>query len=360
MRRVTRDERTRRVALIGTGVTGSSLGLALRCFTSDYEVIAFDHDDEVLQLALELGVCDDIASSAADAAQSSDIVVLAVPLDVLEPVMAEVSTAVVDGTWAVTDISSVKRLPGTLGQRYFGSRFVGGHVITASDTSGVTGAHADLLAGAPWVLTPSEGTSHTAVMEVKTLVRAIGARPIITEAEPHDAMVARCSQLPYLVNAAILRSVVRTHGRDARTGFNQSLRDETTADATDPAVSLSVLSTNADEIQASLEELIVDLRCLHDLIACGDSQDLAAWLDVPRLSAKSSVCAAGQQPSPGRSGKRQSSPSQPAAPYPVDDEGAACDGAARGRRLDSPVSIFERAATKRIEMSRTRSPLGPL
>ena len=176
MRHVRTDDATRRVAIIGTGLMGGSLGLALRCFTSGYEVVAYDRDPETLNLSLELGVCDEIASSAGGAARGADIIVVAVPVDELEAVLTEISEARLDPNVTVTDLCSVKRFPVRLGQRLLGGRFVGGHPMAGSQKSGAASANPDLLPRATWFLTPTAGTSEAALAEVARLVRSIGTR----------------------------------------------------------------------------------------------------------------------------------------------------------------------------------------
>lgn len=358
MRHVRTDARTRRVAIIGTGLMGGSLGLSLRCFTTDFEVVGFDRDPETMNLALELGVCDETASSVGGAARGADIVVIAVPVYELEAVLTEISEARLDPSVTVTDLCSVKRFPVRMGLRLLGDRFVGGHPMAGSEKSGVVASNADLLARATWFLTPTAATSEPALAEVARLVRSVGARPVMTGPETHDRIVASVSHLPYVVSVALLHSVARNRGSAALGVCGRSLRDMTRVASSRADFWLPLLGANRDEVVGSLDDLIVELASVRDGIAHRPAAELRPYLDEAR--GFSPLAADGSdRPLPGWSRERESPPApQLPAPFPADAE--AVSNGAIAQIVDESMPMLERAAAKRIAMQRNGSPLGPV
>lgn len=325
--------------------------------------MGFDRDAETLNLAHELGACDEIASSVAGVARGADIIVVGVPLGELEAVFSEIAATGLDENVTVTDICSVKRLPVRLGQRFLGPRFVGGHPMAGSEKSGVIASNADLLPRATWFLTPTAGTSESALAEVARLVRSIGARPVLTGPEAHDRIVASVSHLPYLVSVALLHSVLRNRGSVALGVTGRSLRDMTRVAASKPDFWMPVLEANRNEVVDSLDGLIVDLSSLREAIARGAREELFPYLEEAQELRAVTARSHDRSP-PGWSREREFPPApQLPAPFPVDDEGGssslvaeAVEAGSRG----SPIPVLERAAAKRISLRAAGSPLGPM
>src|SRR4051794_21820419 len=181
-----------RIAVLGVGLIGGSIGLAARA-RLDADVAGFDPDRDLLERSAELGAIDTAHDSVASAVGESELVFCAAPVMALPGVAAEALDAAGEDT-AVTDVGSVKRdVIAALGSD---SRFIGGHPLAGAETAGVENARRDLFEGARWYLTPTEHTGGLFYDRVQRAVSEMGARPQAIEAEAHDRLMATISHLP--------------------------------------------------------------------------------------------------------------------------------------------------------------------
>src|SRR5215211_6373121 len=171
-----------RIAVLGVGLIGGSIGLAAR-ERLEAEVSGFDPDEELLERARELGAIDSARRSVAEAVQGAELVFCAAPVTALPGLAAEALDAA-SGDCAVTDVGSVKRdVIAALGSE---GQFIGGHPLAGAETSGVGNARADLFEGARWYLTPTASTVGLLYDRLQSAVADLGARPQAIEAETHD------------------------------------------------------------------------------------------------------------------------------------------------------------------------------
>jgi prephenate dehydrogenase len=191
------------VAVVGTGLIGGSLALALR--RAGLRVQGYDADPERLARALARGVIDEAAPSLVDAYAGADVAFVAVTVS---GVAGAVAVALDAGVGAVSDVGSVKGPVVRAVEAQAGaaaSRFVGGHPMAGSaGEEGIEGADADLFLGAAWVLTPTAATDPTAFTAVRDLVALTGARVMAVDPELHDDLVAIVSHLPHLAASAVM------------------------------------------------------------------------------------------------------------------------------------------------------------
>jgi len=191
------------VAVVGTGLIGGSLALALR--RAGLRVQGYDSDAGRLARALARGAIDEAASSLADAYAGVDVAFVAVTVSA---VANAVTAALEAGVGAVSDVGSVKAPVVRAVEARMGSaasRFVGGHPMAGSaGEEGIEGADADLFLGAAWVLTPTAGTDPTAFAAVHDLVAFTGAKIMAVAPELHDDLVAIVSHLPHLAASAVM------------------------------------------------------------------------------------------------------------------------------------------------------------
>ena len=162
-----------RVAVVGTGLIGGSVGLALAA--RGFEVVGFDRDESRLARAKQLGAVGEIAPSLVDAVVGADLVVVAVPVGAIADAVVEALDA---GAAVVTDVGSVKGPVVAEVERArpeASARFVGGHPMAGSEQEGVDGADATLFVGSTWVLTPTANTDERAYTHVLRVVRDLGA-----------------------------------------------------------------------------------------------------------------------------------------------------------------------------------------
>jgi prephenate dehydrogenase len=274
----------RTVALIGTGLIGGSVGLALR--RAGTEVRAFDRDAERAAAAKELGIADSVAATVAEAVRGADLTVVAVPVGHLAEVVIEALDA---GAVLVTDVGSVKApVVATVEAERpeLAPRFVGGHPMAGSEQEGLAGASADLFVGATWVLTPTGRTDPQVFAEVRAWVAAFGAEPIAVTPELHDALVAVVSHVPQLA-ASTLMNVASAGNEEhavmlrlAAGGF----RDMTRIASSHPAIWPDICLANRDAIVGALDQYLDELTRVRAIVAGGEREALLDLLEQARLA----------------------------------------------------------------------------
>ena len=272
----------RRVALIGTGLVGGSVGLALR--RSGDEVVGFDRDPERLCRAGELGAIDRAADSVEHAVEGVDVVLVAVPVSAIPDTVAAALDA---GAPAVTDVGSVKApvVAAVEAARPDDSaRFIGGHPMAGSEQDGLEGADPDLFVGATWVLTPTTRTDGTAFATVRSFVGALGAEVLAVEPAHHDALVALVSHVPQLA-ATTLMDVAATQGEEHATLLRLAaggFRDMTRIAAGHPGIWPDICVANKDAIVAALDDYLVALGRVREIVHGADRDALLELLERAR------------------------------------------------------------------------------
>ena len=261
------------VNIMGSGLIGGSIGLALRA--KGWQVGVVDADPAVQLEAINRGVADRVGLEPTAA-----VTVLAAPVGVI-PELAVRALAETSGV--VTDVGSAKA---EICNDIADPRFIGGHPMAGSDQDGIAGARPDLFADAMWVLTPSEHTSETAFSTVRSLVRAVGAESIALPPSTHDELVAMVSHVPHLTSAALMNLADSTSVehrallRLAAGGF----RDMTRISAGRPAIWPDICLANREAIVAGLDQLVAALSHTRSLVAGGDRAGLYALLDSARTA----------------------------------------------------------------------------
>jgi prephenate dehydrogenase len=266
------------VALVGTGLIGGSIGLALR--RAGVVVRGFDGDAEHAAAALDAGAVDELTPDLASAVTDADLTVVAVPVGHV----AEVVIAALDaGTGLVTDVGSVKApvvAAVEAARPDAAARYVGGHPMAGSEQEGLAGASADLFVGATWVLTPTGRTDPEAFATVRSWVSDLGAEAIAVAPELHDAMVAVVSHVPQLAASTLMN--VANQGTDehavllrlAAGGF----RDMTRIASSHPAIWPDICLANRDAIVGALDAYLEELTRVRSIVLDGDRDALLTLL----------------------------------------------------------------------------------
>jgi len=272
------------VALLGTGLIGGSIGLALG--QAGIAVRGYDATPEVAARAAELGAIGTVADSVAEAVAGADVVIVAAPVGRVAGLVVEALDA---GAPAVTDVGSVKVavLDAVQAARPAAApRFVGGHPMAGSEQDGLDGADADLFAGATWVLTPIADTDLTAHAAVRGVVGRLGAEVVEIPPEQHDALVAVVSHVPQLAATTLMN--VAAEGADehqlllrlAAGGF----RDMTRIAAGHPAIWPDICVANRDAILTALDAYRASLDDVRRLVEQTDGDALLATLERGRAA----------------------------------------------------------------------------
>jgi prephenate dehydrogenase len=263
----------RRAGIVGTGLIGGSIGLALR--ERGWHVTGTDHDKRRAARALDLGALDVVGVDA-----DTDIVFVATPVRAIQGLVRD---ALARTRGVVTDVGSVKA---SIATAIADPRFVGGHPMAGSEQEGVDGASADLFEGAVWVLTPTAATSDAAYAEVATIVRSFGADVVALPPERHDTLVAVVSHVPHLAAATLMRLADeradehRALLRLAAGGF----RDMTRIAAGHPGIWPDICGENRDAIVESLDHLVDALQEMRAVVAADDRGRLLEVLDTARAA----------------------------------------------------------------------------
>ncbi|HEY5650422.1 MAG TPA: prephenate dehydrogenase/arogenate dehydrogenase family protein [Acidimicrobiia bacterium] len=255
-------------AVLGTGLIGSSIGIALRA--AGFSVTAWDPDEAHLDGAERIGALDRRAASQSDAMEGADLVVLAVPA---EATVALVSSLETDAL--VIDVAGVKAPIAIAGARL--PHFVPTHPMAGAETSGPEGASGSLFRGATWVVV-TDHASRSDIDRVVDLVAELGAEPVEMSAAEHDLAVALASHLPHLTASALV-DIVAAHP-DALSVAAGGFRDLTRIAASKAPWWPEVLVENRVAVGQALEELLDRLAQIAAELQSGDKSVIADRLDT--------------------------------------------------------------------------------
>jgi prephenate dehydrogenase len=267
-----------KVSVLGTGLIGGSVALALSSRAPGWEIQAFDADPSVRARAAGLGLADRICESPEKAASGAELVVLAPPADLIPEMCARIAP-LLGASAVVTDVGSSKVEVVRAGEAALGERFVGGHPMAGSERHGVDAADAGLFEGAWWILTPTETTSSRSYSTVTNLIGRLGAKPVAVAPEAHDALVARLSHVPQLTASALVEVAASAGDREALLGLaGAGFRDVTRIAASDPSLWVAIVRSNRRAVLEGLERLRGRLGAVAEMIGADRWTDLQEFL----------------------------------------------------------------------------------
>jgi prephenate dehydrogenase len=264
----------RKLAVIGTGLLGGSVGLAARAAGVD-TVSGWDASRAELRAALGAGALTQASRSLASAVAGADLVVAATPVRSLASVLLDAHAAAPGAV--LTDVGSTKsHLLADLAKGGAPmDRVVPGHPMAGSEERGAGAARADLFQGAAWVLTPDAAIDHQVLRRMTGFVRALGGRPLVLDPALHDRVAAYASHLPQLAATALMGSVGGVEAPAAlQSLIANGFKDTTRIAASDPEVWVDICTTNAEAILSALDELGGRIAELRRLVEGGDQAGL--------------------------------------------------------------------------------------
>ena len=265
-----------RLAIVGTGLIGASVGLAAKR-AGVGAVAGFDADDESLAIARERGAVDTAANSLAEAVAGAELAVVATPVATLvEQVRAALGAT--DERCTVTDVGSTKR--GVISAAAERARFIGGHPVCGSEARGPRHASGELFKGATWFLTPVAETEAERYRQLHSFVASLGAVPVAVDAHAHDRLVALTSHLPHALANVLLNHAgsMRVDGHEPLAAAGGSLRDMTRVGGANPRIWVDIFLENADELRRALTEHRRRVDELERALGEGDAGYLARWI----------------------------------------------------------------------------------
>ena len=267
-----------RVALIGLGLIASSLYWAFKRDDLVGEVTGYARSSETRDIAREIGLCDRICDSAAEAVAGADLVVLCVPVGAMDAVAREIAPALKAGA-TVTDVGSVKQaviaavqphLPDTV-------HFVPSHPLAGTEHSGPRSGFADLFEERWFLIVPVEGSDVTAVDQLEILWQAIGSKTARMDADHHDRVLAVTSHAPHLIAytmVGVADDLSRVTDSEVINYSAAGFRDFTRIAASDPTMWRDVFLNNKDATLEILGRFTEELFALQRAIRTEDGDML--------------------------------------------------------------------------------------
>jgi prephenate dehydrogenase len=272
--------RDARVAIVGLGLMGGSLGLALNRDGLCREVVGVARRAETVREALAAGAAQRATTDLAEGVAGADVIVLATPVRTILRQIRQLA-ALPLGPCLVLDLGSTKgEIVSAMEALPVQVQPVGAHPMCGKETTGLAVAEPALYRGAPWVLVPLPRTLPHALALARELAEAAGARPLVLDADRHDRLVAAISHLPYTLAVALVLATAEIGAEDstvwelAASGF----RDTSRLAASEVSMMLDILLTNRAAVGDALRRSAAQLGHLADLVAAGDEESLRARL----------------------------------------------------------------------------------
>jgi len=261
-----------KIAVLGLGLIGGSLGLALRKAGVAKNIAGYDSNPDVTRHALARGAITHLYHTGEEAVQQADMVVLATPILALPALLERIAPVLKPGA-LVTDTASTKAQVLTWAQTLLPANvvFVGGHPMAGREHSGIEAAEEKLFEGCSYCLTPTMETPPEAIAHLSAIVMRLGARPFVLDAERHDRLVAGISHLPFLLSSTLVQVLAREEDWPemmnlAAGGF----RDMSRLAAGSPTMYRDICLTNKQAILSWLDALAWQLERVRSLIAISD------------------------------------------------------------------------------------------
>lgn len=239
------------IKIVGTGLIGTSIGLALK--SKGLEVLLEDASPAVLSLAIDFG-----AGIKYQVGEHPELIVVCTPPDVTAQVIAAELKAHPKAT--VTDVASVKGtvLSALQQQGVELSNYAGSHPMAGREQAGTLAGRGDLFIGRPWVITPNSDSSKESIVLVESLAHDLGASVVSMDPIEHDRAVALVSHAPQIVSSLLAARLASAESSDVSLA-GQGLRDTTRIAASDPKLWMQILSANSEQISNVLRHVRNDL-----------------------------------------------------------------------------------------------------
>ncbi len=284
----------RKVGLVGTGLIGGSIGLAIKKFKPQVDVIGFDKCEEVSAIAKKIGAIDFIAKDFSSFSEV-ELVFVSTPISAIVDCVCQVASYLKEGA-IITDTGSVKapivekiekKLPA-------GKIFIGGHPMAGSDREGINFASSSLVENSYYILTPLTSTPDQAYLALHDFLTSLKAFVVAVDPYRHDLIVAYISHLPHLLAAAIVNlAVSRSKEEEGLLFFASSgFRDVTRIAGGNSQLWADILLENREAVLKALSELNVEIKSLKKALEHGNNHEVEQLLEKARLARRSLPVAA--------------------------------------------------------------------
>jgi len=263
-----------KVAIVGLGLIGASIGLALKeAGLTTTRIVGFDHDHGVARKAEKMGAIDEWHGKIRDVVDGAHLVIVAVPILAVRDAFQEIAPHLGQGA-IVTDTASTKANVMRWAAEILpeGVNFIGGHPMAGKETAGVDNAEAALFQGKTYCICPVADTDPAAIRTITGLAHLVGAEPVYLDADEHDQYAAAVSHMPLVLSTALF-SLIRTSpswvdlGAMASSGF----KDMTRLASGDPALAHGMWRTNREAMIHWIERMMAEMARYRDMLK--DAQD---------------------------------------------------------------------------------------
>ncbi|KGM88174.1 Prephenate dehydrogenase [Roseovarius mucosus DSM 17069] len=275
-----------RVALIGLGLIASSMAHAMRRAGVVGEITGYARSPQTREVAREIGLCDRVCDSAAEAAAGADLVVLCVPVGAMGAVAAEIAGALKPGA-TVSDVGSVKKavIEAVAPHIPAGVHFVPAHPLAGTEHSGPRSGFAELFDNRWCLIVPQAGSDRAAVERLEAFWRALGSNTDEMDAEHHDLVLAVTSHAPHLIAytmVGVADDLRRVTDSEVIKYSAAGFRDFTRIAASDPTMWRDVFLNNKEATLEILGRFTEELFALQRAIRIGDGDHLHAYFTRTR------------------------------------------------------------------------------
>lgn len=270
-----------KITIIGMGLIGTSLGMALKRAQLDLNIVGTDRDRGIASRAQRRGAVDSMEPNLLTAVREARLVIIATPVGAIEDIMKVIGPEL-DDECVVTDTGTTKvqvlqwaeqHLPSTV-------NFVGGHPMAGKELSGPDAAQADLFHGANYCVLPAQNVDDHAVKTIVSMVETVGAKPYFVDPVEHDSYVAAVSNLPMILSTVLVNVASGSPSwpeiaKLASTGF----RDVSRLASGDPEMSRDICLTNPEHIIHWIDQFIIELYAFRGLVQGGGDGQLTQVFD---------------------------------------------------------------------------------
>ena len=256
------------IFIIGLGQIGGSIGLGLVGRRLVDKVIGHDISSNVMHAAKKLRAVDSTVNSIAIGLKKADIIILAVPIRKILKMLPNIYRNA-EKHQIILDVGGSKSgMLKVISKIKSGASFIGGHPITGSEKEGIPAAKKRLFYNTSFILTPTRDAKPENVNKIKTLVRKLGAQPIIMTASEHDRLIALTSHLPYALSLALMNIAIKEMQKSNkfRKLIGGSFGSATRVAMSSPMLTLDMFKTNQKEITESIDKMINQLLALKKTI----------------------------------------------------------------------------------------------
>lgn len=262
----------KKIAVLGLGLIGGSLGLALNQAGVAKHIFGYDSNSHASLNAWEKGAITEICDTAEKAVQQADLVILATPIlampDLLERIAPELKRGVLVTDTASTKVQILNWAKTLLPAHVM---FVGGHPMAGRELSGIKAAEVGLFEGCTYCLTPAGLESSEGVAQLSEIVMQLGAHPLVLDADRHDRLVAGISHLPFVLSSALVQCLSRKEDwRELITLAAGGFRDMSRLAAGSPTMYRDICVTNKEEILNWIDALASELDTIRSLLTHDD------------------------------------------------------------------------------------------